>query len=110
MSGLVTFKSTSQILEAEKKKAEEIYNKNNEYADVVESQLANHIRKVWERNRRAKMHVYERLLRCLRARKGEYSESELQQIAAMGGADPIYLKLTGTKSRAAASWIRDILL
>jgi hypothetical protein len=76
----------------------------------TESRLAGHIRKVWERNRRARLSVDDRLLYALRSRRGEYSPSELSLIVSGGGADPVYLKLTGTKCRAASSWIRDIIL
>lgn len=82
----------------------------NAQAQHTESRLAGYIRKVWERNRRAKLSVYDRLLYCLRARRGQYSSSELNSIVANGGADPVYLRLTATKCRAASSWIRDIIL
>lgn len=74
----------------------------------TESRLAGYVRKVWERNRRARLNIDDRLLYDLRSRRGEYSPSELNLIVANGGADPVYLKLTGTKCRAASSWIRDI--
>lgn len=109
MSGLVVdFKSSSQIVKEEKDRAEAAEAQNTEY--TFQTNLASHIRKVWTTNRWAKQEVYRRLLSCLRARKGEYSDSERTAITSMGGADPIYLKLTGTKARAAAAWVRDILL
>ncbi|MGI0011234.1 MAG: hypothetical protein ACREAE_07525, partial [Nitrosopumilaceae archaeon] len=112
MSGLIVdFKSSSQINKEEVDAAYKAEKEaNNEYSENFETQLAGYIRKVWETNRLAKQEVHKRLLACLRARKGEYSDSERQQILAMGGADPIFIKLTGTKCRAAAAWIRDILL
>lgn len=110
MSGLINFKSANEIVAEEIAAAEEKEAKSDENSELFESQLAGYIRSVWETNRDAKQDVYKRLLECLRSRKGEYSDSEKSQISQMGGADPIYLKLTGTKCRAAASWVRDILL
>lgn len=107
MNGLIKFKSTADLQYEEATKEDSL---RNEYQQALETNLASHIRKVWESNRLAKWEVYQRLLSSLRARKGEYSDSELAQIKQLSGADPIYLKLTGTKSRAAASWIRDIVL
>ncbi len=110
MNGLVNIKSAAQINQEKLETARKKEAATSEYGDLTESRIAAHIRKVWEQNRMTKQEVYYRLLYCLRARKGIYSESEKQQIAQMGGADPIYLKLTGTKCRAASSWVRDILL
>lgn len=110
MNGLVSFKSASQIHKEETEAAYKAEAQENEYSEQVKTNLASHIRKVWQTNRDVKVDVYKRLLDCLRARKGEYSDWEKAQIAQQGGADPVYLRLTGTKSRAAASWIRDILL
>lgn len=76
----------------------------------TESRLVSHIRRIWERNRRARLDIDDRLLYCLRARRGQYSQSELSSIVSSGGADPIYLRLTGTKCRAASAWIRDIVI
>lgn len=76
----------------------------------TESRLAGHIKRHWERNRRARLSIDDRLLFCLRSRRGEYSITELQSILNNGGADPVFLKLTGTKCRAASAWIRDIIL
>lgn len=72
--------------------------------------IVSHIHHAWTINRDAKWSVTQRLLNCLRARKGEYSADELQLIANSGGADAPYIKLTSTKSRAAESWLLDILL
>lgn len=107
MNGLIGFKSAETLQHEAALKEDSL---RNEYGQALESNLASHIRKVWESNRLAKWDIFQRLLFCLRARKGVYSDSELQQIKALNGSDPVYLKLTGTKSRAAASWIRDIVL
>lgn len=76
---------------------------------VVESQLTSHIRKHWEINRNAKIRIEQDLLEDLRARRGEYHPSKLTQIRNQGGSE-IYMMITATKQRAAASWIKDIAL
>lgn len=75
-----------------------------------EGDLASYIRNVWDTNRRHKLTIQDRLIACLRARKGEYSPSQLSIITGQGGIDPPYIKLTSTKSRAASAWIRDVLM
>lgn len=76
----------------------------------TQSRIAGYIKRTWERNRRARLNIDDILIYCLQARKGMYSPTELGAIISNGGADPVYLKLTGTKCRAASSWIRDIIL
>ena len=77
--------------------------------DVFWSELERHIRKVWEANRNAKLRIEEGLLEDLRAKNGEYHPQKLHDIRQMGGSE-IYMMITATKQRAAASWIKDILL
>lgn len=81
-----------------------------EYSRHTQSRLASHIRGKWEKHRRARLNIDDRLLYCLRTRRGEYSQSEIANILNNGGADPVFLKLTATKCRAASAWIRDIIL
>jgi len=78
---------------------------------TVRKGLADIIMNTWETNRRYKTEVTERMLYCLRSRKGEYSPEEQGAILNGGGAmNPVYMKLTGTKCRAASAWIRDMML
>ncbi len=72
--------------------------------------LAAHIQTTWETNRRHKSKLMDRLLTCLRARKGEYSADQHAHMRSGGGANPVYMKLTGTKCRAASAWLRDVLI
>lgn len=72
--------------------------------------LKDHIKNAWEINRRHKIDIQERLVKCLYARKGEYTPTQSAQIQSRGGSEPIYYKLTGTKCRAASAWIRDTLM
>jgi hypothetical protein len=76
---------------------------------VFESELTRHIRRHWETNRNAKLWVENALLEDLRGRNGEYHPSKLTQIRQQGGSE-IYMMITATKQRAAASWIKDIIL
>jgi len=72
--------------------------------------LAGHVRKHWSQARDAKRNTVEtRMLQSIRARRGEYDPDKLAEIRAMGGSD-IYAMLTSVKCRAAASWLRDVLL
>jgi hypothetical protein len=83
--------------------------KTPDLEEVVVSQLTAHIRKHWEINKSAKLLVEEGMLEDLRAKKGQYSPQKLQQIRAQGGSE-IYMMLTAVKQRAAANWIKDIIL
>lgn len=76
---------------------------------VVEASLAAHIRRSWEAAKWAKRDTEVRLLDCLRRRKGEYDAEKLAAIKKEGGS-AIYMMLTATKCRAAAAWIRDVML
>lgn len=72
--------------------------------------LAAHVRKAWRAALGAKRStVEERMLQSVRARRGEYDPDVLADIKKTGGSE-IYMMLTSAKCRAAASWIRDVLL
>jgi hypothetical protein len=72
--------------------------------------LSQHIRNCWVMARDAKVAMVEkRMLDAVRARRGQYEESKLQQIREQGGSE-IWANLTSVKCRAAASWVRDVLM
>lgn len=75
------------------------------------SLLASHIIKSFDSNKNAKKDsgIEEEIFASLRDYNGTYNPEDLSKIAAEGGSS-IYMSLTATKSRAAMSWIRDILL
>ncbi|MGH8445278.1 MAG: portal protein, partial [Solimonas sp.] len=54
--------------------------------------------------------VDRRLLNCLRRRKGVYADADLAEFRAQGCVNLIFMPLSATKCRAAAAWIRDILM
>ncbi len=76
---------------------------------VIVDRLASKVRHDWDtaRSHRLRENMTDRLLDCLRRRKGEYSPEKLNAIRSMGGSE-IFMKLTGAKVFAAKSWISDI--
>lgn len=73
------------------------------------SNLSQHLRRQWQAMRDAKQQTVEqRLLQCLRQRRGEYDPDKLDLIRQQGGSE-IYLMLSSNKARAASSWVRDVV-
>lgn len=95
----------AQLQEEERAAAEE------RQAQPFVTGVAGHIHKCWAYARDAKLvsGVRDRLLKSVRARRGEYDPEKLTEIRDMGGSE-IYAGVTGVKCRAAASWLRDTLL
>lgn len=75
-----------------------------------DASLAGHIRMTWDRNKMAREKVTQRLLKCLRARRGVYSQNELQQISDRGGLNVIWVELTEEKCKAAGAWVREVVM
>lgn len=73
------------------------------------SSLANHVRIHWEAAKRTKWNMEERLLKCLRQRKGRYDPQDERMIKKFGGSQ-IFMMITNAKCRTIESWIRDILI
>lgn len=79
--------------------------------------LAGHVRKCFDAARNAKQSagsggmrsVDNQLLSALRARQGEYEPDKLTKIRDFGGSE-VYARITSTKIRGAAAWIKDIYL
>jgi hypothetical protein len=73
--------------------------------------LASDIRTAWDAAVSAKKsnRIEERLLECLRQRKGEYSPTALAQIREFQGSD-VFVMLTDNTCRAAKAWLQDIML
>lgn len=76
----------------------------------TDSSLAGWIRMSWDRNKMAREKVTQRLLKCLRARRGVYSQNELQQIQQRGGINVIWVELTEEKCKAAGAWVREVVM
>lgn len=73
--------------------------------------LAAFVRECWSAAKQARLTsgVDERLLRCLRQRRGEYDPEVVEQIRKSGGSE-IYMMLSSNKARAAGAWLRDVML
>ena len=88
-----------------KKQADEVQ------ADPFITSLGGYIRTCWQEARDSKdQEITDRLLKCLRLRKGEYSASEKANIDMVQGDSSLFDQLTNVKCRAAESWLNDILL
>lgn len=104
VGGIVPIKSVRQLQEEEKRAA---IAANSETAI---QQLAAYIRQKWTYARMAKEQTVEiRMLKSVRARRGEYDPDRLNQLMEQGSST-IYMFLTSNKCRAASSWLRDVLL
>jgi hypothetical protein len=78
--------------------------------EEVLSGLAGHVRLAWQRNKLYKERIDQKLLRCLRARRGVYSSQEIADLQqAQGGINIVWAPLTEVKSRAGSAWVRDIV-
>src|SRR5688572_7872842 len=94
-SGLVPVMNVAQKRAAEQTQAQPVI-----------AGLAAHVKKCFDASYQAKQQgVEERLLQCVRQRRGEYDPNDLAEIRKAGGSE-IYMMLTGNKCRAAASWIK----
>jgi hypothetical protein len=71
--------------------------------------LAGHVRKRWNTAKDSRRDLEERMLKCLRQRRGDYDPDKLAEINKQGGSK-IYVQLTSVKCRGATSWLRDTLL
>ncbi|MDE2102194.1 MAG: hypothetical protein KGL39_33420 [Patescibacteria group bacterium] len=102
--GMVKMVGLKQMLEEERAQAVE------SQAEPVIQGLAGRVRHSWQDARIAKqITVEERMLQSIRQRRGEYDPPVLAKIREQGGSE-IFMMLTSTKCRAAASWLRDTLL
>jgi hypothetical protein len=75
------------------------------------SRLSSHINKLWQAAYDAKQTnaIEDLLLQCRRQRNGEYDPNILAEIKKQGGSE-VFMMLTNVKCRAAAAWIRDVLI
>lgn len=94
----------SKIVEEEKQAVSELQN------EPYLTGLAAHVRKCWTKAWDAKQQDIEpRMYKAVRARRGEYDPDKIAAIRETGGSE-VYANLTSVKCRAAASWLRDVLL
>lgn len=104
MGGILPAMSAAGVAEQQRKASELAQ------AQPLIKSIAAHVRKCWTEARTAKEQTVEpRMFKAVRARRGEYDPDVLQKIRENGGSE-IYMMLTSNKCRAAASWLRDVLL
>ena len=102
--GFVTIKSV-KALQEESRAAAQLAN-----AQPVVQALSGYIRKKWQAAMLAKQQTSEiKMLKSVRARRGEYDPDKLAQLREQGSAT-IYMMLTSNKCRAASSWLKDTLV
>jgi len=101
--GLVTIKSLKAM--AEERAAAQQAN-----SQPVVQALNGYIRKQWMSSMMAKQMTAEiKMLKSVRARRGEYDPDKLAQLREQGSST-IYMMITSNKCRAASSWLRDTLI
>ena len=105
VGGLMTMKSLRQTQDDEARARAQLAN-----SEPVVQALAGYIRKQWTVAMMAKQQTSEiRMLKSVRARRGEYDPDKLAQLREQGSSI-IYMMLTSNKCRAASSWLRDTLV
>lgn len=102
MPGLLLEKNGQQLLEEETNLAE-----SGKKREQFESNLAMYIRNVWDRNKRAKIDVEQRMIKSLRQRNGEYDPQKLALIRLTEGSE-IFSMLTYIKCKAAEAWLSEM--
>jgi hypothetical protein len=104
VGGIVPIKSVKQLMD-EERAAAQLAN-----SEPTIQNLAAYIKQKWMYARMAKEYTIEtKMLKSVRARRGEYDPDKLAQLREQGSAT-IYMMLTSNKCRAASSWLRDVLL
>lgn len=73
----------------------------------ISSALAQRVRSDWDIAKQHRVAINERLLNCLRRKKGEYSPSKLAALKEEGGST-IYMKIVAAKCRTAKAWLSDL--
>jgi len=102
--GLVTIKSIKQLNDEARADAQRANSQ-----PVIQA-LSGYIKAKWQTAMMAKQQTAEiRMLKSVRARRGEYDPDKLAQLREQGSSS-IYMMLTSNKCRAASSWLRDTLL
>lgn len=104
LGGMLQARSLQSVQDQERRDAEARQNQ------PLLTGLSGHITHKFTVARDAKRNEVEpRMLDSIRSRRGEYHPQKLAEIKAMGGSE-VFAGLTGLKCRAAASWIRDVML
>lgn len=113
MAGMVPVKSATEVVDemrTEAEKTEDALNGTTASPVVIEN-LSSYIDKLWTRAQDAKRPIEDRMLKCLRARNGEYEPDKLAAMQTMFGSNyqPVFMHITETKCRTAESWITETI-
>jgi hypothetical protein len=104
MGGILSAMSAKDLAAEERSKAQAAQ------ARPMIKSLSAYVRGRWVEARKAKEQTVEqKMFKAVRARRGEYDPDVLTKIRETGGSE-IYMMLTSNKCRAAASWLRDVML
>ena len=104
VGGIVPIKSIKQLQDEERAAAV------TANSSTVVQNLAAYIKQKWWYARMAKEYTVEqKMLKSVRARRGEYDPDKLAQLREQGSSS-IYMMLTSNKCRAASSWLRDVVI
>jgi len=76
---------------------------------AMKSRLLAHAERRWQDAKLAHVKIEKELLNAMRRRNGIYDDNKLAQIRKQGGST-VYMQLTGIKVRAAAAWIKNVML
>lgn len=107
--GLLRVVSPTQMQENEQSAIAAAQAETNE--QMVESQLASHVRKRMQemRNFRNTEAISQRLVDALRTYKGKYDTNTQTEIKKFGGSE-VYARMTSSKCRSATALLRDVFL
>lgn len=86
--------------------AQKLANERYQPTPLIDA-LASHVKGCWSQAQHDRQVINNRMMACLRARRGEYDPSKLAAIKQMGGSE-IYMRLTSAKCGAARAWLSDI--
>ncbi|KZZ72411.1 hypothetical protein A3765_28475 [Oleiphilus sp. HI0130] len=109
MQGLVLVKTPDQVTRDERAVVTQKAEAERIQREQLTSSLAAHVRRAWEVAKRHKEPIEKQMIENVRQLAGVYSDAKLAELQDQG-LPAIYMQLTSVKSRAAKSWIRDVLM
>lgn len=107
--GLIRVLSNDQMVAMETADAEAQKALDDMQNQPVVLGLAAYIRRCWDAAYNAKQNIDNAMLDSLNRRNGVYDANKLAEITKFGGSE-VFMRITGTKCRAAESWLRDVFL
>lgn len=92
--------------QVDSQQAQKLANERYQPTPLIDA-LAAHVKSCWSQAQHDRQVVNNRLMDCLRARRGEYDPAKLAAIKSMGGSE-VFMRLTSAKCGAARAWMSDI--